>query len=222
MAFPNNGNIPDQGYVYYPSKRPGGPGHPRFDVIVRSAPTYQHFDPESVRFPIVSAMRSVETLVVGCPWRGGSHYRACAGRIVLRDRIGKTVQAFSFGGTLEIMGKPDCTLCALTSPAPIFDMASSSSLGTLFVSEVEIELAQRRAELARERALATFDRNLAEVKPLALYSSILLAVRERIEPLSRGNGMQYRHLYQFIQDELATLGSEGETLQNAPSLERIL
>lgn len=220
MATSRFANEPDLGYIFYPSARPG-PGHPRLDVVINNKPTERHFDPENARFNVVSAQRSVETIAVHHPWRGSPNFQATAGRIVLHDRLGKTVEAFSFGGELEISNESERTICVLTSPVPIFDLTASQSVVTLFVSEVETELARRRAELARERALATYDRHMAEVKPVTLYTSCLMAIRSRLEPLAMRGMARYRRLYEFVRQQAVNV-REGDGAVAAPALSHVL
>ena len=108
----------DLGYILYPPRRPHEPGYPRLDVILRSTPTGQHFDPLSVYLDVATANQEVNRLTVEHPWSDQDDYTVCAGIVDLIDQKGKHLDAFTFGGALHIQTEEERTLLVLTSPAP--------------------------------------------------------------------------------------------------------
>ena len=88
------------GYCFHPpTADPHDLGYPQLDVVIRSAPTGEHFDPESVTCLIATASGSSKLSVVH-PWTQDNTYRVCAGEIEIEDARHEQVTAFTFGGDL--------------------------------------------------------------------------------------------------------------------------
>jgi hypothetical protein len=172
-------NEPDLGYVFYPYKTIDHPGHPRLDVIISRKPTYRHFDPERVNFPVVSQTEDfVKHVVIRHPWTLKKRYRVCAGRIVLTDLQGKRIEAFSFGGDLQIVSDAEHTICVLQSRAPIFSLHALHDLPTWITVESEIILARQRAHWDPKHP-HEFQTHLATLDPLLLYASCLQTIQDK-------------------------------------------
>lgn len=170
---------PDLGYVYYAYESIEHPGHPRMDVIMRKTPTYRHFDPTRACFLVVSHKAGrLEQIHIEHPWTMGKRYRVCAGRIYLSDRTGKRVEAFSFGGDLQILSDKEKTVCALMSSAPIFALCTTHDLPMWITAEVEIILARQKAHWD-PRHPHGFEEHLAMVDPFLLYASCLQTIQDR-------------------------------------------
>ena len=133
------------GYIFYPSDFRHSPGYQRLEVRIRSLPTNLHYDPERVSFPIVIENGMKETLKIFHPWRYAPEYQVCAGSIVLEDRKGKQVEAFTFGGNLQIRTQDEITICTFESEAPILEMGTDDPIQELLIEEVDILLAERSA-----------------------------------------------------------------------------
>jgi hypothetical protein len=105
-------------------------------------------------------------------------YQVCAGRIILSDRKGKRVEAFSFGGDLEIITDEKETVAVLKSPAPIFHLGRVRCLSMWVASEAEIILARQKAHCD---AISPhyFGEHLAQIDPLLLYASSLEVMQDR-------------------------------------------
>ena len=176
---------PDLGYIFYPYKTPEHPGHPRLDVIIPAAPTYRHFDPQKVEFHVASATGDIEHISIHHPWTMEKRYRVCACRIFLTDRKAKRVDAFSFGGDLQILSDEDHTVCALVSPAPIFPLFTTHDLPMWIVAEFEILLAQQEAHWDPQHP-HDFERHLAAVDPFLLYASCLQALQNKAGNIHSG------------------------------------
>jgi hypothetical protein len=174
------------GYYFYPQNRAGRLGHPRLDILLRSTPSERHFDPEKVHLFILSPQNDIEALVIDHPWRSLKRYRLVPGRVIIEDRRGKAVEAFTYGGDLEINANDERTLCMLVSPAAILDLSADAgisrlpatglSAGQLLAQETEILLAERRAAWARDPD--QYETRLAGVDPAALYAACLSGSRE--------------------------------------------
>ena len=211
----------EYGYRFYPKERPTSPGHPRLDFVLRSKPTGRHFDPTHVRLPVVSRHGGIEMLTLYHPWRASRHQRLCAGRISSWDRVQKTVQAFSFGGKVEVTMEQDYTLCVLTSPAPILHLIHSNSPATLLAAEVEELLARRRAAWAER--VKEFEERLAGIEPLQLYFMCLSELSERFEHLLWDpEDTLTLQLVQLIRAEIRAFQDAGEWPSTVPGLSEAL
>lgn len=101
------------------------------------------------------------------PWHRELNYQVYAGFIILEDRKGKKVEAFTFGGSLQIQTREEITICTFESEAPILEMGMKDPMRELLVEEVDIILAERSAAaLPDERG---FEKRLAQVNSCMLY-----------------------------------------------------
>ncbi|MCB9423245.1 MAG: hypothetical protein H6667_25840 [Ardenticatenaceae bacterium] len=211
---------PDFGYNFLPGTANRFPGHPQLDIILREVPTERHFDPEQVHFEAAQSGRP-EALTITHPWTGPRQHRICAGRIYIDDRKHKRVEAFSFGGTLEITTKHDLTICRLSSTTPILDMMELDSLSTTIATEAEVLLAERRADWDPKHP-HTFEQHLATAVPLELYACILAALHEKFAPHLEHFDQVYHQLVAFAAGEMAYLQQTGQWPAVVPPLTEIL
>jgi hypothetical protein len=168
-----------------------------------SVPTGKHFDPEKLSLTVAPKHKGTELLRVQHPWPGQDQYRACAGHVILQDRKGKKVEAFTFGGDLRIESEEMLTVCFLTSPAPILVLIGTSSIPMLLAVETEIVFAERRANWELDRS--TFKDRLTAADPFTLYCICLEALKKKFERYpSRG--------VEFIQQFVTFLNTEIKTL----------
>ena len=174
------------------------------DVIIPAVPTYRHFDPQKVQFQIVSSTSDIEHISIHHPWTLGERYQVCAGRIFLIDRKAKRVEAFSFGGDLQILSDAEHTVCALESAAPIFSLFTTYDLPMWITAEVEALLARQKAHWDPQLP-HDFETHLAAVDPFLLYASCLQALQDKAGHLQTGAeelAHQGRH---FVQTEIERL-----------------
>lgn len=204
---------PDLGYIFYPSEIPHYPGHPRLDVILTTSPTERHFDPVKIQFSAISSSNRLEHLTIHHPWPLRRDYRICAGRIFITDRINKKVEAFTFGGELQILSDKDHTVCALISPAPILDLCTTHNLPMWLTAEVEILLAQQKAHWQPHHP-DSFDAHLAQLDPLLLYYSCLQALHDKKWPAAVG---EYGEGHHFIKAEIKRLQANAAWPLQLPS-----
>jgi hypothetical protein len=187
------------------------------DVIIQQKPTRRHYDPEQVQYRVVAPSGSIEHLTVCYPWTLGTRYRSCAGRIVLTDRKGKRVEAFSFGGDLQILSAADHTVCGLQSTAPIFHLVSTTDLPMWITAEVEILLAEQKAHWDPTHP-HNFEEKLVKANPFLLYASCLKAIQEKAAGhLSSEAGGLAQHGVHFVGVEIQRLRDEGTWPKQLPS-----
>ena len=191
------------GYCFHPPTAEYVLGYPQLDVVIRSVPTSEHFDPESVTCLIATANGSGKLHVVH-PWAQDNTYRVCAGEIDIEDARHEHVKAFTFGGELRIDADARRTICQIISPVPLLEHARQTlSLEELFIEEVIILFAQRRAAQDDD----VFDRRLASADPLQLYHTCVAALDEKFAHFPSDDEVQRRFKH-FLHDALPTLENE--------------
>ena len=210
----------EYGYYFHSREYSTSPGHPRFDVLLRSVPTGKHFDPEKLSLAIASEHRCTGLLKVNHPWPGQEQYRACAGRVILQDRKGKKVEAFTFGGDLRIESEEMLTVCVLTSPAPILERTGPSSIPELLAEETEIIFAERRAD--REPDHSTFKDRLAAADPFTLYCTCLESLKEKFERYPPREDEFIQQFVHFLNTEIKTLHELDKWPVSLPTISDVL
>ena len=209
------------GYYFYPSRDPEALGHPGLDVRVYAEPTTEHYDAERAEFRILGSKGNLEELIIVHPWGAAEQYQVCLGRIVLRDRKDKVVQAFSFGGELSIQVEPDYTLCRLRSDLPILDLVGEEGLELFLVSEIEVILSELRAGQAVDDD--DIERALCAIEPVMLYATILSDLELRLKVLQNDESDHRIHDgLLMIQHELGKLRSSQISEIEARSLAALL
>jgi len=171
--------ITDWGYFLLPKAHPHSPGHPGLLVTLCPEPTCLHYDPESLRLRLRESDQATwTTLTLASPLREARS--VCPGLVTLRDRTGKRVDFFGFGGVLTGQAEADKIIYRLESPAPILEIINyTAALPDQFAAEVELLLSifQTRWD-TNERGFA---RRLAQVEPWPFYTasveSVLLRCR---------------------------------------------
>lgn len=208
------------GYVFYPARRPHAVGHPRLDIFLRTIPTRLHFDPERVEIPALLPAGNVEMLLLYHPWPGTQSYRVYPGRLIVRDRVNKEVEAFTFGGQLEIKTGEDFTVCTVTSEAPILDLGLGQSVAEMLAEEVEILFAEQRAAWGRN--LDALEQRLAEIDPLTLYLACTHSLRERFRHYPAGEDELIRHFQHLLNTERQQFEEIHPLPAQAATLEELL
>ena len=195
---------PDLGYIFFPATHDNALGHPRFDVVMQAQPTERHFDPLSVAL-VVKSRTGSNNLSIHHPWSNECKHKVMAGRIIVRDRRRKEVEAFTFGADLQIISDKTQTVSVFTSPAPILHLISPQSVATDFADEVEGFLARHKAHLGRE-----YEAHLAGIDPMLLYIACLDAVQEKFTQLPHAYTGERHHLQQWIPKEIKRLDLAGK------------
>ena len=166
------------GYVFHQLKLNSSTLSAQLDISIFAKPTEQHFDPETVGFCIADPRGGIEHLTITHPWRLQKQLQVCAGRIIMRDRKDKVVQAFSFGGKLEISNFETFTFCQITSTAPIIELIDTQDTETIVVTEFEAWLAKHRARWAGNDL--GFGSQLASIEPFTLFVAGVAKIDDRL------------------------------------------
>jgi hypothetical protein len=189
------------GYTFYPGRRPSEPGFSRLDIVLSAIPSEQHFDPRFVRLSVSSRLFGIETLRIRYGWKSSNHYQVLAGQIHIEDKIGKTVEVFTYGGDLDVDASDlKSTHLKITSPAPIMGDFREHSAARIIAEESEILLAERRS--AWEGKEEEYEERLANTDPRLLYYTCLISLQERIKRIHMGNPDEIQHVLGVIEEEL--------------------
>lgn len=213
------------GYHFFPKRYPHAPGYPRLDVDLIDVPTFRHYDPEYLDIPVArntSAGQTprVEVLKIYHPWTLKGEYKVCAGPVVLTDRVGKEVEAFTFGGDLRIQLEENYTTCSHESPAPILEIKKGDDIPRILAEEMEIILAERRAAWIPNEE--DYERRLVKADPLDLYIACLDFLREKYEKNSRKELPHTHHSLKFIHEEIDVLRKLGVWPFLVPRIDKLL
>ncbi|GAB4577908.1 MAG: hypothetical protein Fur0022_06400 [Anaerolineales bacterium] len=193
---------------------------------MQAQPSFVHFDPAhielSAKIPSGTAVPSLETLWLFHPWMGVEAFEYACGHIFLYDRKGKKVDAFTFGGKAHVQATREVTTVVFESPAPIFEVTPVNPVVDLFIDEVEILLAMRRAEWLKASGHAHgYEERLALAAPVELYIACLQAVEIRLAHGDTGEMEKEMRLQSAIRTELLRLKEEGAWLGDRKGLEEV-
>lgn len=195
------------GYCFHPPLDAHAVGHPQLDVVIRPAPTGEHFDPESVAC-LIATGNGAAKLHITHPWEQEKSYQVCAGELLIEDLRSQQVKAFTFGGALQIDTDARRTVCRLSSPAPLLEHARQAlSLEEYLIEEVYILFAERRAAQTDD----VFEQHLAAADPLLLYHACLLALRAKFEHVPATDDVR-RRFKQFLHTATPTSAAEFASL----------
>src|SRR5262245_41126297 len=126
------------GYLTHDLAYPHAPGCGVLDVVLRDAPSGQHFDPEKIILAIARPSGDIQhTVITSHSYTGSGPLRVCAGRVVLVDRLDKRVQFLTLGGVLKITHEDGHSLCQLRSGAPIIALALNRKPWEILAEEIE-------------------------------------------------------------------------------------
>ena len=215
------------GYLFVPRPQAGLHGHARLEIHLADHPSLEHFDPEqivlTVKLPSGTNAPQLDEISLYHPWTGGSQYGMSCGHIFISDRTGKKVDAFTFGGEVDIQSGIEQTTVVFESPAPIFEVTPINPLVDLFVDEVEILLAMRRAEwLTTDAHKNLYEERLALADPVNLYTVCLLGVETRLARVYDGASEKLLYLRSAIRAELRNLQEAGLWLGERKRLEEVI
>lgn len=198
---PQSESLQDCYGYYFHHPEPGFEwGAPELEVKLRSNPTKRHFDPEQLRLRIVEQDEDLDYVRIYHPWPGGRQMRAVIGDIVLRDRKDKTLEAFTFGGTLAIEREEECTHCNLASPVPIIDLRDDHREARLLASEAKALIARRRVDWKHD--LARFEARIAQANPEDLYYAILLRLEEEYRIYPKDERISAQEFLNFLRAQI--------------------
>jgi hypothetical protein len=173
---------PSLGYRFGGRSRPSALGYSQLQARLTLEPRNTHFNPQYLRVSVFSPSSGVGHLSVCHPRKASERYRLYPDRIILRDHNGQTIEAFVFGGKLQVSPNADRTLCTISSEAPILELVGEQSISAMLAVEVEELLAGERCP--DERQLAEFEGKIAQADPLDLYAACLLALKMKLKRLT--------------------------------------
>ncbi len=165
-------------------------------LYAKSLPVF--FATKAARFLIHSKDHLVYHLTVTHPWESYSHYRLLPGRITLADHSGNLVEAYSLGGEISIEARDDLTTCVVSSPAPVFDLATPLSDEALLITQLEALIAMQRATWGRDDT--GFEEKLVSIKPEDLFAAMLVDVEVCLakDPLSEQDKSSHRQALMYL------------------------
>ncbi len=225
MAIKGDHAKSELGYVFEPIQYPHSLGHPRLDITLSKVPSDLHFDPEEVHLFITPSLekahrKSIEHLKIFHPWTYQTFYRVAPGILIIEDRKGKKVEAYSFGGNLQIESDDATTKCIIESAAPILEIIETNPVVKVLVEEVEIIFAKRRAIWAHDTE--GYEARLADIPPELLYSSCLVELRAKFEGSHISDGTGIYEFIESIDSEMRSRMQEGLWPDEVPSISEIL
>jgi hypothetical protein len=207
------------GYFLLPKAHDDSPGHTGLLIAVREAPTYTHFDPESICLHVLGEEGTpIEVrLSLGLHSRRSERVTPC--RVLVRDRVEKVVEFFTFGGWMEAVSEPGETVYSLRSPAPILVLTHPESVPDLLAAETEAMLARIDAQWGMDDE--GFEERLAGLDPLQLYVASVHSILAHIKssPELRDD---LAELYHVLVEERTWLRESGQWPAQPPTLGKLL
>jgi hypothetical protein len=208
------------GYWFSPPESKGAPDGNRLEIILLESPGGEYFTPRSVHLSVKSRQAFPEKLKINHPWSFGKTYQLLPGIIEIIAADGEKVEAFTLGGGLEIKTQDTLTACILTSTAPILEITSNGTVEDLFIEELEIILAERKAALLNESL--DYDARIINIPPLELYVAMLNDLIDKFDQSHHKEDPQLLELIHFLHAEKRRLQDEGLLPLSTPSLEELL
>ena len=210
-------HLPEIGYLFhYPSL-----DHPsekfRLDIYLSTHPTEKHFDVLKASFSALTSHGPESSLEIYHPWKLTQQIQVCAGQVTMEDRKGKKELGFTFGGQLSIDTGEMQTACSLISPAPILHLTEVSRNRNAFVEEVELLLAEIRAEYHDQDG---YLKRLCGINADDLYQAFLLKVRHKLENMPNRD-KNHEELLVYIHAQEHRLHAAGLLKQPRPTVREL-
>ncbi len=201
----------DFGYRFEPDCAADQPGHRKLTVVMRSAATDEHFDPDKIECRVADSRGELDSLVIFHPWSLLGEYRVATGRVAVLSRHGQKVEALMFGGTLRLESSADRTTAVFQSTAPILALLPEHPFLSRVAAEAEGMLARRQAAWDSQGQPGQFEARLARAEPLALYQACLHSMRQALAHGGVFGGTPDKALERLI--SAAGAAGQGETLE---------
>lgn len=217
MNTQEKNNLPKIGYLYHYPRLDHATDNFRLDIFVSSTVTELHFDVEHAFFSVATLGDGIEKIKIRHNEFSEKKQQVCAGLVIMEDRNKVKKEAFTFGGNLTVDMQETQTVCVLTSPAPILDLADATPLQRIFVEELEIIFAERAAIYTNHH---DYEKHLIAANPRDLYLASLESLLKKFEKFPRMDQSQ-RDFSHFLQTEKARLHTAGIYTEVAPSLDKI-
>jgi hypothetical protein len=190
--------LSDFGFLASPDL-PDRPGPARLLVAIRPAPTFRHFDPESIAFWVSDGERGRRSTLTRDS-RMPVEETFSWGEIRIVDRLHVTNEYLTFGGHLAADLVDGDVVAVFESPAPILRRGGHSQGWDQGAEHVGAFFG--RLLLAVD-FVPCFERQFAQADPLARYSAFLAdaAARYRASALLRSDGSDGSDLWVVLQAE---------------------
>lgn len=185
--------IKNWGYYSLAKPHPDSPGHSGLLVAIRKEPTGKHFDVQTLRLRLRDEYGAAKwrTFIWLSPLESAGH--VCPGTVTLEDRLGKQVEFFTFGGSLEMTLGSGEMVYSLRSPAPVLDLTMpEETVADQLAFETE-ELLGRIGVKWGENERG-FNQRLAEVHPFQFYVTALGSILRHYE---QGHVLEEAH-HKFV------------------------
>jgi hypothetical protein len=212
--------IENWGYYLLPKRHPRCPGYTGLLVAIRKEPSGKHFDPHRLYLHLFDDECIARWTITDwlTPLKDSGH--VCPGRVILRDRSGKSVEFFTFGASLETASGPDEMVYSFRSPAPILALDTSLEIvPDHLASETEALMAKMRARWGLDEK--GFNQRLAEIDPLQFYLAALQSILLHYEQ-ARSLEEAFREFYQALHEEKEWFMARDLWPVNPPVLEDLL
>ena len=201
----------DFGYQFEPASAADQPGHRKLTVVMRSAATDEHFDPDKIECRVADSRDELDSLVIFHPWSLLSEYKVAAGRVTVMSRHGQKLEALMFGGTLRLDSSVGRTIAVFESTAPVLALLPEHPFLNRVAAEAEGLLARRQAAWDSQGQPGQFEARLARADPLALYQACLHTLRQALAHGGVFGGAPDKALEHLI--TAAGAAGYGETLE---------
>jgi hypothetical protein len=208
------------GYWFYASKSKNAPGGNRLDIILRETSTEQFFTPQRIRLCVETEENMIEMIHIHHPWLFEKTYQVLPGFIGMYNEKDEEVCAYTLGGTLKVEQHVKSTLCILESPAPIMKYNDGNPVLELFIDEIEILLAEQKAEMSKKSI--NYEERFLLTDPMELYLSILNALIDNFDHSHHKENSQIIQFTLFLHAERRRLKNEGLFPLFIPSLDNLL
>lgn len=212
----------DLGYVFVPFESRSSIGFHEMIVNITREPSESHFDPVEMSMRAAGQDTDfVEHHTIFHPYTFGSSLRLIPGKICIKDRKGKRVEVFCFGGTLTIDSKSDGTQCHLVSKPPILYPNHAGVTVQDLEDEIQILLARRRAAWIA-RGEEAFETKMLEIDPSLLCAACLAEIVKEFNDQEMQSLGTNRRLMQVVRKEISDLKAAEQWPASVPPIEEIL
>ena len=218
------------GYLLRDRPHPASPGYAELLVALRPEPTGVHFDPKTLQLVLHDeelqiARRTTLSLdpLTREMLRPG---RVCPGLVVIGDHLGKRVEFFTFGGTLDVVEgeeeRGEVVVCVVRSPVPLLRMTElpeEEAVAGRLGAEIEALMGELRARWGTDDE--EYCRRLTQSDPFDFYVSSLHSLLERYDdhPVLQ---QEDPALYNLLLDEKQWLERKGRWPKGPVTLEGLL
>jgi hypothetical protein len=181
----------------------------------------QHYDPEQVILNIVNKDGFPDSLTVSHPWHLGEEtYRVCVGHVILSDRNGEKVIAYTLGSEMHIKRESKKTHCILESEAPILQLGKMFEIPSLLASEIMILISKRAAAWLPDSS--KHQKLLACAEPMELYAACLKALEDKYKTYKYRKLTHVIELRSFITNEITVLQKINRWPVSVSALEELI